>query len=190
MVARRRADRRVAPVSDAAGGSAWSDNLPCRRAVRRAGRSSAVVGADRCRGPACLDSTGGAPRSDRALGHGVVPSGARAAGGARVPQSWRADGRASGVPGRVRRLRGGGRAGVARGVARGGALVAARLADPACGRRASVLVALSLAGRTVARNDGWSSRVALWAEAAGYAPGHWMPQLALGEALHDAGQHR
>jgi tetratricopeptide (TPR) repeat protein len=54
---------------------------------------------------------------------------------------------------------------------------------------AAIFVILSLAGRTIIRNVIWSSPVALWAEAADQAPDHWLPALALGEALHEAGRH-
>lgn len=57
------------------------------------------------------------------------------------------------------------------------------------GPLALAVVALSLAGQTLERNQIWNSRVALWTEAARYAPNHWVPQIALGEVHHDAGRH-
>jgi protein O-mannosyl-transferase len=57
------------------------------------------------------------------------------------------------------------------------------------GRLALAFIALSLAGRTVERNQVWGDRIGLWTEAARLGPGHWVPLLALGEALHDAGRH-
>jgi tetratricopeptide (TPR) repeat protein len=53
----------------------------------------------------------------------------------------------------------------------------------------SVLVVLSLAMRTVARNVTWSRPVGLWLEAAEAARDHWLPRLALGEVLHEQGRH-
>jgi hypothetical protein len=47
---------------------------------------------------------------------------------------------------------------------------------------------LTFGARTVLRNATWSDPVVLWSEAANMAPGHWLPQLALGEALQNAGR--
>jgi Flp pilus assembly protein TadD len=52
-----------------------------------------------------------------------------------------------------------------------------------------ILLVLSLAMRTVARNATWSRPVGLWLEAAEAAPDHWLPRLALGEVLHEQGRH-
>jgi tetratricopeptide (TPR) repeat protein len=46
-----------------------------------------------------------------------------------------------------------------------------------------------LALRTMSRNIVWHRAVSLWLEAAEYAPRHWLPRLALGEALHEEGRH-
>jgi tetratricopeptide (TPR) repeat protein len=35
----------------------------------------------------------------------------------------------------------------------------------------------------------WHRTTSLWLEAAEYAPDHWLPRLALGEALHEQGRH-
>ena len=51
-----------------------------------------------------------------------------------------------------------------------------------------VLMAL-LAIETVSRNVVWHSAVGLWLEAAEYSPRHWLPRVALGEALHEEGRH-
>lgn len=52
-----------------------------------------------------------------------------------------------------------------------------------------IAMVLSLSGRTLLRNAMWSSGVTIWSEAVQRAPGHWLPQTVLGEALHDAGRH-
>ena len=44
--------------------------------------------------------------------------------------------------------------------------------------------------RTVSRTIVWHSPVSLWLEAAEFAPDHWLPRLALGEALHEQGRHQ
>jgi hypothetical protein len=51
------------------------------------------------------------------------------------------------------------------------------------------VVLLSLSGRTVERTQIWGNRIWLWTEAARFSPSHWVPALALGEALHLAGRH-
>lgn len=48
---------------------------------------------------------------------------------------------------------------------------------------------LSLAGRTVLRNQLWASPTLVWLEAAERAPDHWLPALLLGEELHRTGRH-
>jgi tetratricopeptide (TPR) repeat protein len=50
------------------------------------------------------------------------------------------------------------------------------------------LVAL-LAIETLARTVVWNRAVSLWLESAEYAPRHWLPRVALGEALHEEGRH-
>jgi tetratricopeptide (TPR) repeat protein len=50
------------------------------------------------------------------------------------------------------------------------------------------IVAL-LAIKTVSRNIVWQNAVSLWLESAELAPSHWLPRVALGEALHDEGRH-
>jgi protein O-mannosyl-transferase len=50
------------------------------------------------------------------------------------------------------------------------------------------IVAL-LAVRTTSRNAVWHDAVGLWLESAELAPGHWLPRVALGEALHEEGRH-
>jgi tetratricopeptide (TPR) repeat protein len=52
-----------------------------------------------------------------------------------------------------------------------------------------LLVVALLCVRTISRNIVWSRPVSLWLEAAEYAPDHWLPRLALGEALHEQGRH-
>ena len=52
-----------------------------------------------------------------------------------------------------------------------------------------VLIVIVLSVRTISRNTVWSHPVALWLEAAEYAPNHWLPRLGLGEALHTEGRH-
>jgi hypothetical protein len=59
-----------------------------------------------------------------------------------------------------------------------------RTAAAACG----VLVLIAFAADTVVRNAMWASGVALWSEAAAFAPAHYRPRLLLGEALHDDGR--
>jgi hypothetical protein len=51
------------------------------------------------------------------------------------------------------------------------------------------LLLASLGGRTVLRNMVWNDPIALWTEAADGAPGHWLPYVPLGEALHRDGRH-
>src|SRR5262249_31380467 len=51
----------------------------------------------------------------------------------------------------------------------------------------AIVIVLGL--RTMTRNVIWHSAVSLWLEAAEYAPQHWLPRLALGEALHENGRH-
>jgi hypothetical protein len=64
--------------------------------------------------------------------------------------------------------------------------------SPLTGRRTReigfALVAL-LAIETMYRTVLWHRSANLWLEAAEYAPRHWLPRLALGEALHDEGRH-
>jgi Flp pilus assembly protein TadD len=48
---------------------------------------------------------------------------------------------------------------------------------------------LSLAGRTVLRNQLWASPTLVWLEATEQAPDHWLPALLLGEELHRTGRH-
>jgi tetratricopeptide (TPR) repeat protein len=64
--------------------------------------------------------------------------------------------------------------------------------SPVAKRRArdigyAVIVVLAL--RTMTRNIVWHSATSLWLEAAESAPNHWLPRVALGEALHDDGKH-
>ena len=56
-------------------------------------------------------------------------------------------------------------------------------------RAAIVLLVALLAGRTVLRNALWSDPILVWAEAAGMAEGHWLPNVPLGQSLHAAGRH-
>ena len=43
--------------------------------------------------------------------------------------------------------------------------------------------------QTMTRNVLWHSPVSLWSEAVEKAPRHWLPRVALGEALHEEGRH-
>jgi Flp pilus assembly protein TadD len=52
----------------------------------------------------------------------------------------------------------------------------------------SAIVIVGLGGRTVIRNTVWGAPVRLWLEAAEQAPDHWLPRLALGDALHQTGR--
>ncbi|HET9369504.1 MAG TPA: tetratricopeptide repeat protein, partial [Vicinamibacterales bacterium] len=56
-------------------------------------------------------------------------------------------------------------------------------------RGAIVLMVALLAGSTVLRNALWDDPVLVWAEAAGKAEGHWLPNVPLGQSLHAAGRH-
>jgi hypothetical protein len=56
-------------------------------------------------------------------------------------------------------------------------------------RGAIVLMVALLAGSTVLRNALWDDPVLVWAEAAGRAEGHWLPNVPLGQSLHAAGRH-
>jgi protein O-mannosyl-transferase len=47
----------------------------------------------------------------------------------------------------------------------------------------------TLAGTTIVRNAVWTDPRMLWFDAVQKAPDMWLPQLVLGEALHDAGGH-
>src|SRR5262249_35425018 len=64
--------------------------------------------------------------------------------------------------------------------------------SPLTGRRTRdigvALIAL-LCVETFNRTIVWHRAVSLWQEAVDYAPRHWLPRLALGEALHDEGRH-
>jgi tetratricopeptide (TPR) repeat protein len=51
----------------------------------------------------------------------------------------------------------------------------------------AIIALLSI--ETMYRNVVWHRAVSLWLEAAEYAPKHWLPLLALGEALHEEGRH-
>ncbi len=53
---------------------------------------------------------------------------------------------------------------------------------------ASGVILVSLGGKTMLRNATWGDPVALWTEAVSGAPEHWLPNLALGEALQQAGR--
>lgn len=53
----------------------------------------------------------------------------------------------------------------------------------------AVVLVASLGARTMLRNAVWADPVTLWTEAVLYAPAHWVPNLALGEALQEAGRH-
>jgi tetratricopeptide (TPR) repeat protein len=53
---------------------------------------------------------------------------------------------------------------------------------------AAVVFVLTLGAQTVLRGAVWDDPVALWTEAVGGAPDHWLPNLALGEALQQAGR--
>ena len=48
---------------------------------------------------------------------------------------------------------------------------------------------LSLAGRTVLRNQLWASPTLVWVEALEQAPDAWLPALLLGEEFHRTGRH-
>lgn len=53
----------------------------------------------------------------------------------------------------------------------------------------AIVVAAILTAQTMTRTIVWRRPVSLWLEAAEYAPDHWLPRLALGEALHEDGRH-
>jgi protein O-mannosyl-transferase len=81
-------------------------------------------------------------------------------------------------------------------VAAGGCAAAvlerAKQISPVAKRRArdigyAFIVVLAL--RTMTRNVVWHSATSLWLEATEYAPHHWLPRVALGEALHEDGNH-
>jgi len=56
--------------------------------------------------------------------------------------------------------------------------------------RGAIAWAFMLFGiQTLERNRIWDDPVALWTEASAKAPGHWLPYVPLGEALHAAGRH-
>lgn len=69
-----------------------------------------------------------------------------------------------------------------------------RLAHASAARRllqaACLLLLCVFAARSVLRNAVWADPVVLWTEAARGAPGHWLPYIPLGEALHRAGRHQ
>ncbi|HUF46495.1 MAG TPA: tetratricopeptide repeat protein [Vicinamibacterales bacterium] len=67
-------------------------------------------------------------------------------------------------------------------------LARARLLSQVAVVAAAVVFLATLGGRTVLRNAIWDDPVALWTEAVNEAPDHWLPNLALGEALHQAGR--
>ncbi len=53
----------------------------------------------------------------------------------------------------------------------------------------AVVFVAGLGARTILRNAIWADPVALWTEAVSLAPDHWLPNLALGEALQQAGRY-
>jgi tetratricopeptide (TPR) repeat protein len=56
-------------------------------------------------------------------------------------------------------------------------------------RDAAFVIVAILCVQTISRTLVWHRGVTLWLEAAEYAPDHWLPRLALGEALHEEGRH-
>jgi tetratricopeptide (TPR) repeat protein len=72
------------------------------------------------------------------------------------------------------------------------ALERAKQISPVAKRQARLIgyaIIVVLAIRTMTRNVVWHSATSLWLEASEYAPNHWLPRVALGEALHDDGKH-
>ena len=68
-------------------------------------------------------------------------------------------------------------------------LASARRASRWVAAAGAVVIVASLSARTVLRNAIWGDPIALWTEAVSYAPRHWVPNLALGEVLAEAGRH-